>query len=103
MPSRSSLSLFISVLVSLLPGPLGPVAQSPPDPLQVAPPAMRKIEPPSPSSSVHDLEMQGDELRASKAYLDAVDYYTAALSKEPRNATILNKRGIANLQLQRYK
>jgi len=40
-----------------------------------------------------ELDKRGDELRATKAYLDAIDYYQAALNKEPQNAVIQNKDG----------
>jgi len=99
MPTRVSLLLFLAAFMSVV----SVAAQSNPEQLQVAPPAMRKIEPPSVGATVQELEQQGDELRSNKAYLDALDYYTAALSKDSRSATILNKRGITNLQLQRYK
>ena len=49
------------------------------------------------------LEKQGDELRAEKAYLDALDYFRAALVKSPDNAPIYNKTGIVELLLQRYR
>jgi len=37
-----------------------------------------------------------------KLYLDAIDYYRAALTKEPNSARLLNKIGIAELMMQRY-
>jgi tetratricopeptide (TPR) repeat protein len=64
---------------------------------------MRRSEPPSPNSSSEELERRGDELRSEKAYLDALDYYTAAQQKTPKNSEILNKRGITELLLLRYK
>ena len=70
--------------------------------IQVAPP-MRQVQAPSPTSSVADLEKQGDELRSQKAYLDAIDYFHAALGKAPDNASIENKLGICELLLQRYR
>ncbi len=70
--------------------------------VQVAPP-MRRAEAPSPSASADELEKRGDFLRGSKAYLDALDYYHAALVKSPNNPQIYNKAGIAQLQLQHYK
>lgn len=44
--------------------------------------------------------MRGDELRQQKAFLDAIDYYRAALSKQ-KTCVLYNKIGIAELQLQR--
>ncbi len=49
-----------------------------------------------------ELSQQGDQLRAQKRYLDAVDYYDAAFAKQP-TALLLNKKGIALLFLQRNK
>ena len=49
-----------------------------------------------------ELERQGDQLRAQKRYLDSVDYYDAAIAKQPA-AILYNKRGIALLFLQRNK
>jgi tetratricopeptide (TPR) repeat protein len=67
--------------------------------LQVAPPSQR-IEPPSPSATPDQLERRADELRAEKAYLDAIDYYHAAIAKS-KTPVLYNKLGIAELQLQR--
>ena len=72
------------------------------DQIQIAPP-MRQVAPPSSSASAADLEKQGDDLRSRKQYMDAIDYYHAALTKDPRNATVCNKLGIAELMLQRFK
>jgi tetratricopeptide (TPR) repeat protein len=70
--------------------------------IQIAPP-MRQVQPPSPTAPAEELEKQGDELRSRKAYLDAIDYFHAALVKSPDNASIINKIGISELMLQRYK
>jgi tetratricopeptide (TPR) repeat protein len=72
------------------------------DQIQIAPP-MRQVPPPSSSATAAELEKQGDDLRAGKQYLDAIDYYQAALAKEPQNAAVSNKLGIAELMLQRFK
>lgn len=72
------------------------------DEIQIAPP-MQRVQPPSPQASASELEKQGDELRADKQYLDAIDYYRAALLKSRQSAGILNKLGISELMLQRYK
>lgn len=58
------------------------------------------VQPPSPSSSAHDLEIQGDTLRAGKDYLDSIDYYTMALQKND-TAVLHNKMGVALLQLSK--
>jgi tetratricopeptide (TPR) repeat protein len=72
------------------------------DQIQIAPP-MRQIQPPSQDASVKDLEKTGDELRARKAYLDAIDYYEVAQKKAPHDASLYNKIGISQLMLQRYR
>ena len=74
----------------------------PSEQVEVGPPAMRRAEPPPATSSAEELEKRGDSLRAEKAYLDALDYYRAAMAKKPNDPQILNKLGIAELQLQRY-
>ena len=47
--------------------------------VQIAPPFVRAIDPPAPDATAADLEQQADRLRADKFYLDALDYYRAAL------------------------
>ena len=70
--------------------------------IQIAPP-MRQIQAPPKDASAQELEKQADQLRGEKEYLDAVDYYRAAMAKVPQNAQISNKLGIAELMLERYK
>ena len=70
------------------------------DQIQIAPP-MRQ------SSHRHRMPRSkngrtGDELRARKAYLDAIDYYQVAQKKAPDDAALYNKIGISQLMLQRY-
>jgi tetratricopeptide (TPR) repeat protein len=77
------------------------VAQS--EQVQVGLPQMRVAEAPDAAATAEALEQRGDNLRASKFYLDAIDYYRAALKKEPNNARIYNKAGIAELQLHRFE
>jgi tetratricopeptide (TPR) repeat protein len=72
------------------------------DQVQVSPPQVGTVEPPPHDASAEALEAKGDELRARKLYLDAVDYYQAALAKKPNNAAIYNKMGIAELLIQRW-
>lgn len=59
------------------------------------------VEPPSPASTASELEIKGDELRSEKDYLDAIDYYRAALRKND-SAPLHNKMGVALLQLSKY-
>jgi tetratricopeptide (TPR) repeat protein len=71
--------------------------------VQVGPPPFRRAEPPAPSASPEELEGRGDQLRSEKNYLDAMDYYLAAGDKAGVKANLLNKMGICDLMLQRYK
>lgn len=66
-----------------------------------SPDRSQPVEPPSPSSSPQDLEIRGDGLRAGKDYLDAIDFYDAALQKND-TAVLHNKLGVSYLQLSRY-
>lgn len=72
------------------------------DQVQVTPPLLRMVEPPSPAATAADLEKRADELRGEKLYLDALDYYRAALTKTHETAGLLNKIGITALMMQRY-
>lgn len=71
---------------------------------QAAPVTPARIAPPSPTATADELDDQADQLRAQKAYLDAIDYYRAALKKEGRNsAATWNKLGITELQMGRVR
>lgn len=74
-----------------------------PEQVQIAPPLIRAIDPPAKDATAADLEQQADKLRADKLYLDALDYYRAAVNKSPNDARLLNKIGITELMMQRYK
>jgi tetratricopeptide (TPR) repeat protein len=69
--------------------------------VQVGPPPLHRTAVPAPNLSAEDLEKTGDALRMEKNYLDALDYYRAALAKQPSGA-VYNKIGIIELTLQRY-
>jgi len=56
---------------------------------------------PSPNASAKELEEQGDQLRSEKRFLDSVDFYKAAIAKQP-SALLWNKKGMAYLLLQRF-
>jgi len=71
--------------------------------VQIAPPLVRAVDPPAPEATAATLELQADRLRADKLYLDALDYYHAALSKKANDARLLNKIGITQLMIQRYR
>lgn len=69
--------------------------------VQVGPPPMHRAEPPAVEASAEELEKRADELRAEKNYLDAVDYYQAAIRKGSANTEQYNKIGMCYLLLQR--
>ncbi len=71
--------------------------------LAVAPLPMHRVEPPAPGAAPDELEKRGDELRVEKNFLDAVDFYAAALKSDKSSASLLNKIGICHLMTQRYK
>jgi tetratricopeptide (TPR) repeat protein len=79
------------------------LAQVSPTQVQIAPPLIRAIDPPAPDATATDLELQADRLRAEKLYLDAIDYYRAALAKTPNDSRLWNKIGITELMMQRYR
>ena len=71
--------------------------------VQITPPLMRSVDPPAPDATADALEQQADLLRAQKLFLDALDYYHAALAKKANDSRLLNKIGITELLIQRYK
>jgi tetratricopeptide (TPR) repeat protein len=89
-------TLFSSLLVV-------PIHAQNAEQLEVGPPPIHRAEPPAPGASVDELERRGDELRSDKNFLDAVDYFQAALKRSPNNATLLNKVGICQILLRRLK
>jgi len=93
----SSLSLLFSALLAL------PLQAQSAEQLQVGPPPLHRAEPPAPGATPEELEKRGDELRTDKNFLDAVDFYRAALKGAPGNASVHNKIGICQLMMQRYK
>lgn len=74
-----------------------------PESVQVKPPMVPMIDPPSPDATPAELEKRGDQLRSDKLFLDAMDYYRAALAKEPHPSGLLNKIGISQLMMMRYR
>jgi len=83
----------LAILVVVLACALTAVAQEAPSP--------QRVEPPSPTASALELVQRADILRAEKRYLDAIDYFRAAIKKENSPIT-WNKMGIAQLQLDRF-
>ncbi len=71
--------------------------------VQIKPPMLRLTDPPAPDATAAALEARADQLRAEKLFLDALDYYRAALAKQPNSAALLNKVGITNLMMQRNR
>jgi len=70
--------------------------------VEVYPPPLRRADTPPADATGVDLEQRGDTLRAEKSYLDALDYYRAALAKQPASARLYNKIGINELQMARF-
>jgi predicted Zn-dependent protease len=104
-PSRISLSLsvFASLLTLFVLVLTMPLSAQNPEQVEVGPPPLHRVEPPAASATSKDLETIGDELQGDKNYLDAIDYYEAALRKDPTNAVLMNKVGMSQLLLRRYK
>jgi tetratricopeptide (TPR) repeat protein len=100
MGTKFGLLVFAATLCT---GQLLWAQSSPSEQVQIGPPPVRRAEAPSVSASAEDLEQKGDELRGEKAFLDAIDYYRAALKKQPGVARLYNKAGISELLMQRYK
>ncbi|MGA7291348.1 MAG: tetratricopeptide repeat protein [Terriglobales bacterium] len=71
--------------------------------LQVGPPPLHRVAPPAREATPADLELRGDELRTEKNFLDAVDFYDAALQRGQATASLFNKIGICQLMMQRYR
>jgi tetratricopeptide (TPR) repeat protein len=92
----SVLLLFAALLV--LPSPAQNTEQ-----LQVGPPPLHRADPPAPGASPEALEQRGDELREEKNWLDAIDYYQAALKHVPGDASLLNRIGICQIQARRLR
>jgi len=70
--------------------------------VEVSSPAVRRAEAPPSDAAPASLEERGDVLRSEKSYLDALDYYRAALAKNPNSAALYNKIGINELQMARF-
>jgi tetratricopeptide (TPR) repeat protein len=100
-PRASLVSVsLLTLLVALCPASWAQSGHS--EQVQVKPPFLRGIEPPAAEATATDLESRADLLRAEKLYLDALDYYRAAIAKDRNSARLLNKIGITELMMQRY-
>jgi len=98
MVSRKCILLLLFVALPILPTWAQTTEQ-----LQVGPPPLHRADPPRPGATREELEKQGDQLRTDKNFLDALDYYQAALKVDSNNAALYNKAGICQLMMQRYK
>lgn len=58
---------------------------------------------PPPGASVEQLVEQGDALRAEKIFSGALQYYRAALGKNPDSASLHNRIGIVEMDLSNWK
>ena len=93
--------LFLGALAL---GPCFVSAQSsPPEPRPASPPELGRADAPATGASAEDLERRADQLRAAKAYFEALDYYQGALSQKPHSAVLYNKLGINELLSARYQ
>ena len=100
---RSALcSSAIVLLASTILALTATAQQSTSPSVEATAPATQVMPPPIPDSSASAavLEEQGDELRAQKRFLDAVDYYNVALHKQA-SVLLWNKIGMSYLLLQR--
>jgi tetratricopeptide (TPR) repeat protein len=94
----SLLTIFVCALLSVSWGQASHAEQ-----VQIKPPLLRMTDPPAPDATVAELEARANQLKQEKLYLDALDYYRAALAKQPHSAGLLNEIGITELQMQRYR
>ena len=97
MLSRLVLAWLFFVVLAL-----PPVSAQNSEQVQVAPP-LHRAERPQPGASRQELENRGDQLRVDKNFLDALDYYNAALKMGANNSVLYNKAGICELMLQRFR
>lgn len=70
------------------------------DRVQVKSPITQSMIVPPPNATAEELEVRGDELRTEKSYFDALDFYRAAIAKNPNSAKLYNKAGMAELQAE---
>jgi tetratricopeptide (TPR) repeat protein len=94
--------LFCALLVLPIQLVLPAQAQSS-EQMEVGPPPLHRAEPPAAGASPEELERRGDELRTEKNFLDALDYYQAALNAVPGDASLFRRMGVCQLMMQRYK
>jgi len=103
MAFRPKVSLPAAFLLLCLCPAISSAQASYSEQVEIKPPLIRSIDPPPQAASPSELEARADQLRTEKLFLDALDYYRAALAKEPKSSMVLNKIGITELMMQRYK
>lgn len=86
---------FVLAASSLASLPL--MCQSEPTDRHLTSNAMVPVDRITANMSAADLENRADQLRAAKEYVDAYDFYRAALAKNPSSAVLYNKLGINEL------
>ena len=96
-----ALILVLCLVIAASATPQTEIADS--EQLQVNPPTVRRIPPPDRNLPADQLEQRADQLRSQKLYVDALDYYHAALSKKPDSGVLYNKMGITELLSQRLR
>ncbi|MBV9573921.1 MAG: tetratricopeptide repeat protein [Acidobacteriales bacterium] len=96
-----ALILVLCLVIAASAMPQTEIADS--EQLQVNPPTVRRIPPPDRNLPADQLEQRADQLRSQKLYVDALDYYHAALSKKPDSGVLYNKMGITELLSQRLR
>ena len=95
--------LSLSALAALILAMAAPLQAQNSEQVQVGPPPLHRVQPPAVGASARELEAVADQLQGEKNYLDAIDYYEAALKRAPSNVVLLNKVGMSQLLLRRYK
>ena len=105
MLCTNSSRAVVFMLLLVLGLPLFSAAQDASQTIPITPPPTRRIEPPPSDATPQDLEQRGDQLRGEKAFLDAIDYYQAAIKKVPKGpqaAVLYNKIGMAQVQMGHF-
>lgn len=75
-----------------------PAQEQAPTVQPTAPPQIAPVVPDR-NASAAELEQQGDDLRAQKRFLDSIDFYDAAIAKQP-SSMLWNKKGMSYLLMQ---
>src|ERR1700757_3766854 len=105
MHRKNGVEFLFLTLLALGVLSVGSLAQDSSQTIPVTPPPTRRIEPPPANATPQDLDERGDQLRGEKAYLDAMDYFQAALKKceagSKFSAVLYNKIATTQLQLTR--